>query len=200
MPISSRWLSGPSRSCVADAVELGDLRLLEAGAGPREVGAGVHHPLVEEGGEEVVAEVVVGGDVLAGAAAGVLRDQAPRPVQQRPRPGDRAAQAVEVAQLAGGDADQRDQVVGLPEAVDVALAEADAAVQRPAPGGRVVDRDGRAQVGVGGAEGAAAAALDDLDPPRAHAAAHHRRDGGAGQRVPHGETNPFGFLPSGCGK
>ena len=56
------------------------------------------------------------------------------------------------------------------------------------------------QVGARGAEGAAATALDDLDPARADAAAHHGRDGGAGQRVPHGETNPFGFLPSGCGK
>ena len=93
-----------------------------------------------------------------------------------------------------------DQVVGLPEPVDVALAEADAAVQRPAPGGRVVDRDGGPQLGVGRAEAAAAAALDDLDPPGADAAAHHRGDGGAGQRVPHGETNPFGLLPSGCGK
>ena len=113
--------------------------------------------------------------------------------------GDGAARSVELAQLAGGDPDQRDEVVGLPEAVDVGLAEADAAAQRAAPGGRVVDRDGGAQVGVGGAEARGGARLDDLDPPggrRGSAPA----DGGAGERVPHGETNPFGRLPSGWGK
>ena len=124
----------------------------------------------------------------------------PHPVQEATRAGDGSAQAVEVAQLAGGDADQGDEVVGLPEPVDVALAEADAAAQRAAPGGRVVDGDGGAQLGVGGAEAAAAPALDHLDPPVAHAAAHHRGDGGPGQRVPHGETNPFGLRPSGWGK
>ena len=75
-------------------------------------------------------------------------------MQGAARPGDGAAQAVELAQLAGRDPDQRDQVVGLPEAVDVGLAEADAAAQRRPPGGRVVDGDGRPQLGVGGAEGA----------------------------------------------
>ena len=72
----------------------------------------------------------MGGDVAAGAGAGVLGDEAAQPVQRRRAAGDGAAQAVEVAQLAGGDPDQRDEVVGLPEPVDVALAEADAAAQR----------------------------------------------------------------------
>ena len=45
----------------------------------RELGARVDHPLVEEGGEELVAEVVVGGDVRARAGAGVLGDEAAQP-------------------------------------------------------------------------------------------------------------------------
>ena len=120
-------------------------------------------------------------------------------VQQAARPGHGAAQPIELAQLAGGDPDQRDEVVGLPEAVDVGLAEADAAAQRPSPGGRIVDRHGGAQLGAGGAEAAAAPALDHLDPPGADAAQRqgHR---GTGERVPHGEMNPFGRLPSGWGK
>ena len=79
-----------------------------------------------------------------------------------------------------------DQVVGLPEAVDVALAEPDAAVQRPAPGGRVVDADGRVEVGAGLAVGAAAAVLDDLDLAAA-GAAEDGADGGARGCVLHGE-------------
>ena len=83
----------------------------------------------------------MGGDVLAGARPRVFSGTSRRArCRSAARAGDGAAQAVEVAQLAGGDPDQRDEVVGLPEPVDVALAEADAAVQRPAPGGRVVDR------------------------------------------------------------
>ena len=186
---------------LADAVELGDLGLLEVGALVREPGARIHHLLVEEGGEEVVAEVVVGGDVLAGAAARVLRDQPPRPVQEAAGADDRAAQASRPLQLASGDPDQGDEVVGLPEAVDVGLAEAEAAAQRAAPGARVVDGHRRPQLGAGGAEGAGAAVLDDLDPAAAQAA-QHLGDGGAGGCVAHahGARNPFGLRPSGCGK
>ena len=89
-----------------------------------------------------------------------------------------------MAQLAGGDPHQGDQVVGLPEAVDVALAEADAAAQDRAPGGRVVDRHRRPQDGVGGAEAAAATALEHLDPAGADPA-QGRADEGAGGRGPH---------------
>ena len=122
------------------------------------------------------------------------------PVPEAARAGDGAADAVHLAQLAGGDLDQGDEVVGLPEAVDVALAEADAAAQRAAPGGGVVDRDGGAEVGVGRAEAAFAGAFDDVDAAVAHAA-EDGADAGPGERrvAAHGETNPFGRLPSGCG-
>ena len=106
-------------------------------------------------------------------------------------------------QLACGDPDQGDEVVGLPAALDVALAEADAAVQRVAPGGRVVDPHRRGQFRVRRAEAAFAGAFDDVDPPAAHAA-EDGADAGPRERVPgrdraHGETNPFGRRPSGCG-
>ena len=117
---------GAEVEALADPVELRQLRLLEARVRAREVGARVHHRRIEEGGEEVVAEVVVGADVGAGAGAGVLGDEAAEPVQGAARLGDGGADAaVLVGEAAGGDPDQRDQVVGLPEPVDVALAEPD---------------------------------------------------------------------------
>jgi hypothetical protein len=98
------------------------------------------------------------------------------------RPGDGAAQAAGVAQLAGGDADQRDQVVGLPEPVDVGLAEAGAAAQDAAPGRRVVDGERGAQLGVRRAEPALAARLAQVDAAAANAS-EGPGDGGAGEPV-----------------
>jgi hypothetical protein len=88
-------------------------------------------------------------------------------------------------QLAGGDAEERDQVVGLPEAVDVSLAEAGAAAQDTAPGGRVVDRDRGAQLGAGGPETALASRprLAQVDATVAQAS-ERGGDGGAGEPVP----------------
>ena len=140
----------------------------------------------------------MGGDVPAGAAAGVLGDEVADPVPEAARAGDEPADAVHLAQLAGSDLDQGDEVVGLPEAVDVGLAEADAAAQRPAPGGRVVDLQGGAEVGVGRSVAAFARAFDDVDAAAADPA-EDGPDAGPGERVPHGETNPRGRLPSGCG-
>jgi hypothetical protein len=180
---------------LADAVELRQLRLLEVGALAREVRAGVHHRRVEEAGEEVVAEVVVGADVLARAAAGVLGDEAAEPVQDAARLGDAGAEGAGlVGEAAGADPDQGDQVVGLPEPVDVALAEADRAVQGAAPGGRVVDPDARVEAGRGLAVGAAAPVLDHLDLAAA-GAREDRADRGARDRVLHRATS----APSGCG-
>ncbi len=130
----------------------------------------------------------MGGDVAAGAGAGVLGDEAAQLVPEAAGAGDEAADAVELAQFAGGDADQRDQVVGLPEAVDVALAEPDRAAVGAAPGGRVVDADGRPEVGAGLAEAAAAAPLDHLDLAGADAA-EHLGQAGAGERVFHGSAS-----------
>ena len=150
----------------------------------------------------------MGGDVASGTAAGVLGDEVAEAVDEAAGPGDGAADAVQLAQFAGGDADQGDEVVRFPETVDVTLAEADAAAQRAAPGGGVVDGDGGAEVGVGWALAAFAGAFEDIDAAVADAA-KDGADAGSGERVAgagaaggrrtHGETNPFGRLPSGWG-
>ena len=116
--------------------------------------------------------------------------------QSAARLGDGAADAVHLAQFAGGDLEQGDEVVGLPEAVDVALAEADAAAQRPAPGGGVVDRDGGAEIGAGRAEAAFARAFDDVDAAVADPV-ENGADADPGERVPHGETSPFRMFFNG---
>ena len=69
-------VAGTEAQPPADALQLLQLRLLQARALAREVGAGIDHPLVEEGGEEVVAEVVVGGDVAPRPAPGCSRGRA----------------------------------------------------------------------------------------------------------------------------
>ncbi len=120
-------------------------------------------------------------------------------MQDAARPGDGVAEAVEPPQLAGGDADQRDEVVGLPEPVDVGLSEAEAAAQRAAPGRRIADRQGCPQLPVGGAEAVPAPVLDQLDPAGANSA-QRLRDGGPGEPVAYGDRNPLGLLPSGWGK
>jgi hypothetical protein len=102
-------------------------------------------------------------------------------------------------QLAGGNAEERNQVVGLPEAVDVGLAETGAAAQDTAPGGRIVDRDRGAQLGAGGPEAALASGLAQVDATAAQAS-ERGGDGGAGEPVPYGDRKPFGRLPLGWGK
>ena len=133
-------------------------------------------------------------------AARVLGHQPAQPVQGAAGPGDGAAQPVEVAQLAGGDPDQRDEVVGLPEAVDVALAEADAAAQRAAPGGGVVDGDGGAQVGVGRAEAAAAPAFDAPRSARGARRGSSPSRRRRGRARPSRRHEPLRPLPLGVGE
>ena len=76
---------------VEDAVDLAQLCLLQPG-GRRdrfavvEPGAGVGHRRVQEGGEEVVAEVVVGGDVGSRAVEGVLVVAGDAPVDEDTQP------------------------------------------------------------------------------------------------------------------
>ncbi|HWA54851.1 MAG TPA: hypothetical protein VG816_11815 [Solirubrobacterales bacterium] len=81
-------------------------------------------------------------------------------------------------------------------AVDVGLAEAGAAAQDAAPGGRVADRDLGAQLGAGRAEAALAARLAQVDTA-ALQAGEGGGDGSAGEPVPYGDRKPFGRLPSG---
>ena len=141
----------------------------------------------------------MGGDVLAGAAAAVLGDEPAQAVGEAARPGERAAQAARPLQLARRDPQQGDQVVGLPAALEVVLAEADAAAQGAAPGRRVVHRQRRPQLGVRRAEGALPSRLGDLDPATPQAAEQHQDDE-ARYPVAHGEMKLPGFRPVGWGK
>ena len=162
----------------ADAVELGELRLVQRGAGALEDRRRVHHRLVEEAREERVAEVVVRGDPLARAGAGV-RPQPPRRLlpwcRQRQQP---LAPAVERGHRARGDPHERDEVVAVPQAVHVGAAGAGAAGQQGRVEGGVVDLDASVERwGAGGrAEAARRAAFAQLDRAAARAA-EQRVDG-----------------------
>ena len=74
---------------VEDPVDLAQLCLLEPGRGLHglalvEPRRGVGHRRVQEGGEQVVAQVVVGGDVVARAVEGVLVVDGGRACRRRP--------------------------------------------------------------------------------------------------------------------
>src|SRR5262245_49158648 len=60
-------------------IELRDLSLLQSHIGSREVRAGVDHPLIEPEPIEVVAEVIVAVDVVAGATQRIARRQQAQP-------------------------------------------------------------------------------------------------------------------------
>ena len=112
---------------VADPLEADVLGALERLVAGLVVGARVHHRLaVEEELEHVVAEVVVGGDVGAGAGAGVQHPERREPLEGEQQRRDPAPQRVGAADVAGGDPQQPGKVVGVPEALGVGLAEGDA--------------------------------------------------------------------------
>src|SRR3954462_5388738 len=100
----------------------------------------------------------MGGDVAPRPGPVVVRHQARGPVQPCAWPRDQPAQAVEPAQLAGGDPDQGDEIVAGPEPVRIALAGADAAAPDRRPEGGVVDLDAGAQLAVDGPVAPVAAA------------------------------------------
>ena len=78
VPISTTDIPGASPELAADQIQLVQRRLFERRVRAREDGAGVHHRRVEKRGEELVAEIVVGGDVAPAAGTVV----APQPVGQ----------------------------------------------------------------------------------------------------------------------
>jgi hypothetical protein len=149
----------------ADHVELRLLRLAQRRLGCVEHRARVGHGLVEEEREQVVSQVVVGGRLDPRAGARV----APRPRGQRvSQRRERSAQPVEPDHLAPRDPHERDEVVAVPGAGGVRLAEpAAAATCHGAPERRVVHGDGRGELRTGRAERAPRIALDHVDPPGA---------------------------------
>jgi hypothetical protein len=137
--------------------------------------------VVEEEAEEVVREVVVSGDVPPGPAAGVAAEAVEEVVAEVEDAGEAARRAERVLAAQRGR-QEGGEVVGLPLARDVALAEADVRLQRdPADRGRAVHPE--PDVGLAPAEGAAlpAGQLERETPALpALERAEHRGEGGPG--------------------
>ena len=169
---------------VADPLELRKLRVLQARPGFGKVGAGVDQPPIEERFEELVAEVVVRGDVRRRARPGVAGDEVDRSLKRAHERMDPPAPAIPGGQVPAGDPDHGDEVVRGPEPLDITLAEPGAAAQRPAVGPRVADLDPGVELGDGRAKGKPLPALLDLEAT----AAHPRERGeerAPGERPPH---------------
>jgi len=127
--------AGLEPELAADEVELGDLRLLEV-VGLRPVAAGVDHAGVEHGLEEVVAEVVMDLADLPCAAQILQVEQAGAHALQH----QRAAADLLVEAGAQHATDEFVELLAVPPAVHVALAEPEAAAGQHAIGGlRMVD-------------------------------------------------------------
>ena len=117
VPISSTWSSGPSSQLLADPLELGDRGLLERHPLALEQRAGVHHRRVEHPLEQLVAEVVVGGDVAAAALRVLRLAQRAQPLARRPQRRGQAPDAVDQHGVAGRQADHRDEIGRVPHAL-----------------------------------------------------------------------------------
>ena len=101
-------------------------------------------------------------------------------------------QAVEAPEVAAGDPRQRDEVVGGPEAVDVALSEPGASTQHPGVGALVANLDPGDERGGGRPEGEPAIALVELEPS-ASEAGESSQDRGAGEPTDHPERSGWGY-------
>ena len=135
----------PEVELLADEVELGHRRLLERHARLVEQRARVHHRGVEHPLEQVVAEVVVRGDVAAAARRRVAHERRARTEVGLAHGGQAAAGGVQPHDVARGDAEHRRRVRRLPQALRVRLRHPAAAAQqqRPQRRGAHLDDAGR---------------------------------------------------------
>jgi hypothetical protein len=136
----------PELERLADPIQAMLLRLGERRVGGGEDGGRVHHRLVEIEREEVVAEVVVRRDVPARRALAVPRHPPDRPLKGREDGVETAPPAIEPAHVPDREANQPDQVVAVPDAVAVGLAETDAPTQHRPVEVRRVDLDRRLEL------------------------------------------------------
>ena len=127
-------LSAVSPDAAYVVVEREGERLVRAG----EDGARIGERLVEPERVEVVAQVVVRGDVLLRLRDGVAAPQVPGAGQDARRPARPAPVQGERPAVARGGLEQSDQIRARPLAVHVRLADADLAVAQDAREGRVV--------------------------------------------------------------
>ena len=124
-----------------DMALLGELRLVEPGAGPVEIGAGILPVDVEEQVVELRRQIVVVLDVPPRALRRVVLDN---PAIDQPQPGDRPHPRLVLGLVAGVAEDQRqhveDRALGdVDAAIHVGFAEFQAGIDRHAAfgGGRV---------------------------------------------------------------
>ena len=171
---------------VVDQLELGHRGLLERHPRPLEQRAGVHHRRVEHPLEEVVAEVVVGLDVLARAPRRVAHERLARAQVRLAHRGEPAARGVELVDVAGGDAQHGGQVRGVPEPLRVGLGEPAPAVQQVRP--QLGREDLHRRRGGARAELVADAVLDDGQAALADLPEQAERDA-AGGGSPHAATS-----------
>ena len=111
-------LAGLQLELAADQVELGSLRVIEMGClGP--IAAGIHQPLAQHGLEQVVAEVVVHLADLECPLATLQVDEA------RLQVGEQGVEGFQLLVEPGSEQSgaQAGQVVGIPPAVHVTLAQ-----------------------------------------------------------------------------
>ena len=173
----------------AEPVDLGDARLLQGGVGALEDPAGVGHGGVEHELEEVVAQVVVVGDVAAAAGPRVAAEGVPDGVDRASQGGQPSLQAVHGGHVSRHQADHRGEVGGVPLAGGVGLRGPQrAAGGDPSPEGRVAHHHlGGEAVGGGAPERGARAPFTEGELPlgearqaRQHQAAEGESEGGRG--------------------
>ena len=129
VPISSRWSVGLELELPADAIEPRDLRVVQRLPRMLERRGRVHHRLVEEQPEEIVAEVVVRGDVAARAGAAVAAERVHGLAQRRGEAREPAFEPVERVHVEHEQPHDVDELRRGPVAAHVRLARADRAAE-----------------------------------------------------------------------
>ena len=161
-------LTGARRKTIEDAAVLAFLRLGEAQGLALEQRARIGHRRIEPQAVEVVAEIIVGLDVLSGLFPRVAIEQVTRAIQQiaDPRSVDRLFHRGPVA---AKQFDQRGGLVGVPAALHPGLGKADvAAPEATFEHVPVLQRDARVQAAARVAERRrkAVGAVDRQHPAR----------------------------------
>ena len=115
VPISSTWSPGPYLEPVAHQLELRRRGLRERHPSARKVRGGVHHGLVEHQFEELVAEIVVGGDAASAARVRVACADAAHRLQRDPSRRQAPAPLIEAAGVACAHAYNGGEIGGFPQ-------------------------------------------------------------------------------------
>jgi hypothetical protein len=174
---------GAELQLLADALELGDRGLLERHPLALEQRARIRHRRVEHAAEQLVAEVVVGGDVAPAARPVVASQQRPQPLLGRPQRRRELSHAVDHDRVAGGQTDDRDEIRGVPQPRRVGVGKPAAAAHQclPEPGVAHLDRRrGRAGAELEATRAARGGPVDDDE--RADADLVQQRAGGQAPR------------------